>query len=292
VTFRLQSGAPIAAEIARAARKQLKQAGRDLADLPGHSAVHEIRKRFKRVRALARLARSSLGERCFGVSNQALRDAGKPLAELRDAEAMLGAFDKLKRGGHIAAAELGPLRDGLKNHYDAVCQKLSSPEHSENTSGLLQKARKAVRDWKIDARGWSAIQSGLTKSYTKARKAFAIATIDPSILNLHEWRKQVKYLWNEIEFIKTLRPRRLGRLAVSLRRLGELLGDDHDLAVLAQTVEAKQDDWNAVAVVRRLLPLAHQRRERMQRKAIRLGEQIFRLPPRRFVPDLKRRSRG
>ncbi|HTU26953.1 MAG TPA: CHAD domain-containing protein [Pirellulales bacterium] len=290
MAFGLKENESIAAGICRASRQQLKRANREMGELPGDSAVHDIRKRFKRVRALARLVRASLGERRYRSSNKAVRDAGKPLAELRDAEATMGALERLVRRGRVSETAAKTLRDELSAHYDVAREGSFEAESQDTIHGLLRKARKSVRKWKIGSAGWKAIEAGLTDTYEKAQQAFLAAAIDPSISNLHEWRKQVKYLWNEIEFIKRLRPRALGRLAGSLHRLGDLLGDDHDLAVLVQTFE-KSQAANKAAVVEELAPLIHEQRRRFEQKAFRLGEQLFEPQVRQFVKQLKRTSR-
>src|SRR5207237_1379951 len=45
--------------------------------------VHTARKRFKEARAALRLVRDELGEERFADGNRALRDAGRPLSEVR-----------------------------------------------------------------------------------------------------------------------------------------------------------------------------------------------------------------
>ena len=82
-------------------RKQLTKA---MADLDGmgdddlEAVVHSVRKRGKRVRAVLRLVRPGLGDD-YGPANIAVRDAGRRLAPIRDAHALLGTFDALTARG-------------------------------------------------------------------------------------------------------------------------------------------------------------------------------------------------
>src|SRR5258707_559913 len=76
--------------VRRIVRKQLDRILEAL-ESPGDrdEAVHEIRQRFKKVRAVLRLLRDELGEKTYRQHNACFRDAAQPLAELRDAMVLL-----------------------------------------------------------------------------------------------------------------------------------------------------------------------------------------------------------
>ena len=68
---------------------------------------------------------------------------------------------------------------------------------------------------------------------TRARR-LAAAADDPTVEDLHEWRKQAKYLWNQLQVLEPLWPAVMEELANQAHELGRLLGDDHALAVLRE----------------------------------------------------------
>ena len=80
----------------RIVRKQLDRILEAL-ESPGDrdEAVHEIRQRFKKVRAVLRLLRDELGEKTYRQQDACFRDAAQPLAELRDAMVLVKAFDRV-----------------------------------------------------------------------------------------------------------------------------------------------------------------------------------------------------
>ena len=84
----------------RLARKQMDRA-LDQLSVPtrsvGDEAVHDARRRFKRIRALLRLVRKSLGKRRYNRENACFRDAGRPLTEVRDAQVLVVTFEELTR---------------------------------------------------------------------------------------------------------------------------------------------------------------------------------------------------
>src|SRR5437588_6060344 len=61
-------------------------------------AVHESRKSIKRLRALFRLVRDEMGD-AFDTANARLHQTGRKLSAIRDAGALIDAFDELRRDG-------------------------------------------------------------------------------------------------------------------------------------------------------------------------------------------------
>ena len=60
------------------------------------TAVHDVRKRCKETRGLARLAHSALGDE-FRSFDRTVRDAADQLSAMRDAHALLATLDNLLR---------------------------------------------------------------------------------------------------------------------------------------------------------------------------------------------------
>ena len=98
MAFQLKPDESVAKGVRRLARAQIDKAldgltGRDGTD--PEEAVHDARKRFKRVRAVIRLARGGLGRKLADREDTRFRDAGRPLSEVRDAGVLVQAFDGL-----------------------------------------------------------------------------------------------------------------------------------------------------------------------------------------------------
>jgi hypothetical protein len=62
---------------------------------PSPQDVHDIRRDLKSLRALLQLARGNIVKTIRSQENLVLRDAGRTLSGTRDAEALLGALEKL-----------------------------------------------------------------------------------------------------------------------------------------------------------------------------------------------------
>ena len=132
---------------------------------------------------------------------------------------------------------------------------------------------------------------GIKKSYKDGHRAFAMARLDPSVVLLHEWRKQAKYLANELELAREMLHlgfRKTHRRALTL---ASVLGDDHDLASLRNELCDWQPARTASTTVRRLKKLKRRidrRRRKLQAKADRRGKKLYGQSVHRMGTLLKR----
>ena len=93
MAFRLKRRESVADGVRRIVRRQIDDALDNLQSR-ADEAVHDARKCFKRVRAVLRLVGDGLGNEAYDRENACFRDAGRPLTEVRDAEALVEAIDR------------------------------------------------------------------------------------------------------------------------------------------------------------------------------------------------------
>ena len=121
---------------------------------------------------------------------------------------------------------------------------------------------------------------------------------------MHLWRKRVKDLRYVAEMLERRqqsqkkrhgRSARLHRLADRADTLAEVLGEDHDLAVLAARVHAeaksgkharKKSKRIGRTTRKALLKQIARRRRKLRRRALREGEHLYRRSPKKFVRQL------
>ncbi len=121
MAYRLEPSASTQDEVRRVANERLGKAIVLLDGLSGsgpdeiEDAVHEVRKRCKETRGLARLVRPALGDQ-FGRLNHTVRDAANELSSIRDAHALLGTFDDLRE---TTGREDDPLLDQVRSRQAA-----------------------------------------------------------------------------------------------------------------------------------------------------------------------------
>jgi hypothetical protein len=150
----------------------------------------------------------------------------------------------------------------------------------------LKAVRGRIDEWHSRRGGWRAIESGLDRSYRRGRAGLEHAAADPTVENLHEWRKRTKDLWYHLRLLTSTAPGIVGGQAKDAHRLGDLLGDDHDLAVLRDRLQETAD-----AITADLDPvfgLIDHRREQLQEEALLLGRRLYAEKPSAFSRRLHR----
>ncbi|CAN5848231.1 CHAD domain-containing protein [soil metagenome] len=288
--FVLEAGEPLGAGLQRISIEQLDGALRGLAagtDLD--DAIHNTRKALKRLRAVLRLVRFQVGERVYRYENKTLRDAARALAPVRDGAVAVHTVTTL------AARFEGSLPvdvfDDLAERLDLRAVRLRARVVDETDAvprlvTTLERARARFAGWPVTegekkaygtviGDGFDAIGPGLALTYGRGRlemkRAFGSTTAD----NHHLWRKRVKYLRHQMEVLQPLWPEVVGATALSLDRLGELLGEEHDLATLLDLLAV--DGGMCPDPVERALfaALAQHRRSELQAAARVLGTRIY-----------------
>jgi CHAD domain-containing protein len=261
--------------VTRTYRKALEKAHRVLTE-PGASddPVHDGHTGVKKARMLLRLARRDLGGSRFRLENDALRDAGHALSAVRDAVVLVETIDALiERAGGEDRSGLAALRAILAERRDA-CTRRSGPLVVQATRPL-DAARARAQGLTLAHRGWKALGPGIERAYQRGRERFHRAEATGRDEDFHALRKAVKDLTYEARFLRPLGDQRLRLQEHRLERLGSLLGDDHDLAVL-RAVSFRPDEGADPAAVTRLQALVTARQDELRREALALAEGVFR----------------
>ncbi|MDX1698509.1 MAG: CHAD domain-containing protein, partial [Thiohalobacterales bacterium] len=110
---------------------------------------------------------------------------------------------------------------------------------------------------------------------------------DPSTENSHSLRRQAKYLWYQLSLLRKQLPASAQPLIADLGELGELLGDDNDLAVLVDTLGRNPQICSNRVRAELIASLAETRRVVLLSAALRLSQRIYRHKPGRFIRDLE-----
>ena len=292
--FELKKRERIPRGVRRIARRRIDAALETLNGKSSRSvndrAVHETRKRFKEIRGTLRLVRDELGEKKFQRENLTFRDAGRPLSALRDAAVLVDTLDALMVHfrGQVSAAHLADFKRVLIDRRRAIRQQVLQQDHVlESLADRIRAARKRIKRWPLKKPGWKAIKPGLKKVYRQARRAMCDALECCSDDAWHEWRKRTKDLRYQLEFLQSIRPDMLQPLARQAHRLTDLLGEDHDLAVLKTVAQEQSADGAPIDRVL-LLSLIDQRRRALQTQASHLGQLLLSERPSEFVRRLHR----
>lgn len=281
MAYKFDPNEPLRAEIVRCAAEQLDRAISELSERMNDDpvrAVHNARKAIKKERSLLRLARGAIASEGRRRENATLREAARELSGTRDAAVMTATLDDLAErfAGQVPAKAFDAIREQLRSQGghrpDSALQARAVQE--------LGALRVRVDDWKLVRGGWRAIESGLLRSYTRGRKAFGRAREERSVENLHAWRKRVKDLWYHERLLGPICGPAVRGQAKDAHRLADLLGDDHDLAVLRE--ELAPHAMPVPVDVNAVVELIDHRRGELQTEAVALGDRVYADSPKAF----------
>lgn len=292
--YRLHADEYVPDGIRRIARGQLEIAHDELAGASRRGfgeAVHETRKRLKRLRASVRLARGALGEKTYDRENTAFRMAGRRLAAGRDAQVLLDTLDSLSErfGEELPQRVTAALRARLeeeRKHAEA-----SARDDDAGVAAVLTALEEGVTRtpaWTFERDGFDALSPGLRRIYRRGRRRMRAARKDPTPANLHEWRKRVKDLWHATQIVRAAQPKRLKRVSRRAHKLADLLGDGHDLSMLRDYVETHRQCFEDESSQQGLLAVIDRRSDRLRDKALDRGRRLYKRSPKRFVRKIER----
>jgi CHAD domain-containing protein len=251
-----------------------------------NDAVREVRKCFKKVRAALRLVRAELGDDVYHEENWCFRDAARPLTQVRDAEMLVEIWDKLKEP-LAAAVETGvfaKIYDALLANQSEVTRRVLDKDRA--FAAVEEDAMRAlarIPGWRIEHTGWAALEGGLRHVYRTGHRALALASESSSVKNLHEWRKQAMYLWHQLQLLEGAWTVGEKQLVERVHHLSTLLGDDHDLAVLRETLAADPLAFGGHRVLKAAFAVIDHRREELEREAFALGREVYKDSPKLFT---------
>ena len=311
--FGLLTGERLGEGLRRMALAQLDIAIESLqggdASISPERRVHEARKALKRIRALLRMLRDELGERAYERESTLVRRIGKRLAQARDAEVLLGTLDDLiarqpkELGGRRGVQRL---RTRLQTERDGAAELVLAD--SATRAGVLDELRAMrvrVAGWQLaEPGGIEAVEPALGRLYASGKRHMRRAERAKRARGreLHEWRKRVKDLRYAAEMLqrddqRSQKQRRSDAAFTSdvARRadeLGELLGKEHDLVVLAERVRAEARATRASGAPgpgtrKALLKSIARRRKRLRKRALRDGRRLFARKRKSFVRRMR-----
>jgi CHAD domain-containing protein len=255
-------------------------------------SVHAARKEMKRARAALRLMRASLGDTAYRTINRQVRDAARPLTPIRDARVLIHSLELIRRPGDKKArkAYFNYLHDLLNGELRSSHRQLTAAA-LDGSAAVLRKVEQRIEALPAKEPDLPIVKQGMRRVFKAGRAAQARARRRPNTDSLHEWRKQTKYLSNQIELIRALFQVKLKKIGRRSYKLAELLGEDHDLALLGD----KLGELRAAARLppsagaRRILNKRIKRRRcKLQAKARRLGKRLYGRSAGRFASALAR----
>jgi CYTH domain-containing protein/CHAD domain-containing protein len=287
--YRLLADEDAAAGIRRVIASRLEKAAERLREpLDGDAlaeAIHGARKDLKKARAALRLVREEVGEETFKRENHALRDAARMLSASRDAEVKLATLAALVEGGagDVPPGPAALWHDALAADRDRTVE--GEGDQIDAAVEAIDAVAARAPDWPLRHTGWKLLSPGLDTAYTEGRDAFEALPARPTFEAVHDLRKRGKDLWYQLRLLRDAWPAVLEPTAEEIHEFTDLLGDHHDLAVLADDLEGREEIGGSHKNVLRELIAAEQ--HALLIDALSLGERVYAEKPGPFGRRLR-----
>ncbi len=284
-SVRFYAGETLSEGLARVVDTQFTIALSVVEVAPEHRAasIHETRKAIKRLRAMLRLVRDAISLDVYHTDNAMLKLIAAELGAVRDSWVMYQILGRLLPHDPATADSVAVLVGRLQERYQAESDAvLGNEAHMASIVEQLENVRSSAARWSVVAgeksvplpHSFATVAPGLQRVYKRGRRGMRIVTDSPTDTLLHVWRKRAKYLRHQVEALNVLDPEGLGAIEGDLEQLTDLLGDDHDLAVLLNRFN---DDPPLISDVDldEILDAVYAKRSELQTAAIKLGTEVF-----------------
>jgi CHAD domain-containing protein len=242
--------------------------------------VHQTRKHLKKARAVLRIVSDEIGRGLFKEHDRSLRDIGRLISDVRDAEVRLQTVRQLQditwRQSHQAFHETEELLLAELEHFLAAFAGWQ-----KDAAARLEKLQKEVEKWPVEDLDCKSLRCALQRAYKCARDAFTLAQAKPTPENFHEFRSQTKRLLYQLRILRPTNPPVIGALLDELNSLGDMLGRSHDLHFLGARLR-RNDSKPSEREARALIAVIDTSEMELQKRSVDLAGHFFDERPRDF----------
>ena len=241
-------------------------------------AIHRARQACKRARALAQLLRSGQPYAAL-VENHFFRGVQRGIAYARDPEALVEALDFLEIGvaeprlaesaamlreslALRALRGLDTVRPALRVQVAAACRELEAADRRLAHLPIVDLRRRDLK-------------RGAGRTWDRCADIFAGLSSAGPPAAFHDWRRQVKYAFHQVQLLSAWQPRRSGTLGPRLRDLAALLGHGQDLELLEVLLRQQPDALGIDTHVQRLRQLIAISLGRLRQQSLEAGAGLF-----------------
>ncbi len=284
MAYRVKINADLSKDLKRLLTGQI---GRAIAHLTGvaeegGSAVHETRKALKRCRSILRLARPGIGTKRFVAEDHAFRAIARILSSERDREVMAQTLTRLAAEDRPAAERqaLAAASDALKNGSVNGFPHEDVAANARLAIAMLQETERSIRQLEIRPARIATLAEGFAATYADARKAMKAAYRSGEDEAFHGFRKCVQHHWRQLQLLAPAWPELMQVRVAAARELSQMIGDDHDLSVLAAHLADDRTGLFSPAVQETVGAIARAEQTRLRADAKPLAGRLFAQKPR------------
>lgn len=257
-------------------------------NISSNQKVHELRRGFKRLRALLRFFREIPDSPAIQL-NEDIRNFGKLLAPLRESGVNTDLFEKeFCSNPHLQEKKIRSARELLVRKNKDLVERGFIENNLHNTIRTFFDGFETIltqNNSELPSR--IHLFNEITGSYLKSTAIYRQLPANPHPGEWHELRKKLKRLWYQLDFIRFLHPRYFKLKTDQLNKITDQLGDDHDLHVFAEDLLSEGYGFDAEELRILTNQAEHLREINLLKLQPRL-KQFFSAPPEEFDQKLER----
>lgn len=247
-------------------------------NISSNLAVHEIRKSYKRLRALLHLFAESNPAKSEELRRE-IKEAGKILSPIRESYVNIQYFDKITTGSNlIAERKIRQAKDLLSEKNRLLIE--DEYESKSRTTDIIQYIKyfqNQIETLKTTCPSNLQVKKQLSITFSRGNEIYLIVEQECSPEILHQLRKILKRLWYQLDFLKFMHPRYFRMKSDQLNKITEQLGNDHDLYVFLEDLKAGEFGFTSEELLILENQVQHQRELNMVKLLPRL-KQFFSEP--------------
>lgn len=288
MSFKFEPGDRSAAEgVRRIAAEQIDAAMSEITQPDDEAnAIHAVRKRSKRLRALIKLVRDDFPD--YAKENAAIRNAAQGLSHLRDAD-VLGETLEDVAGQEVAidAGDLDEFRRLLGARADRVKAEVDKGKALADFRSEFQAVRGRLGRWRFERGEFGLIRKGFAKTYRRARRDMRAVAKGGTAEESHDWRKMVKAHFYHLCLLREVAPNLLSGQRDLANEMGEVLGKQHDMSVFRAALE-EDASLRPMAACAPLLAALDKRERELGEEAMRMGSELLAERPSHLLERVER----
>ena len=297
MSFRIDPRLPLTGEVRRILAEEIGKAVShlEMAREKPEQGLHKCRKRLKSVRALLRLVRSGDEPFCQ-TENECYKQISALLAGPREATALIETIDRLadafpeqSAGGGLDPVRerlvmrqhelhAGPGLDAAVNAAIAACQE-----------GLERVDRLVLPDQPEQAA--DTLAEGARATLRRAKKALDKAESRGEADDFHDLRKAAKTHSMHLSLLGRLWPTPIKARRKAVDKLGEELGELHDVFVMRTLLDADGEPLGPADETKLLRKLLKRSEKGLTKTCLAGAADLFGDSPKRSAKKLARKAR-
>lgn len=282
MSFRIDPKKPFAEELQRVGVELIDDAIAALSQQPDgpHAAVHNARKKFKRLRALYRFAASE-EPKFRKAENIRFRDIARSLSQAREAAALVETILYLQPFSRSKAESkaLASAHDTLVERRDAMTSEDGDlPARITDALMECEKGKHALLHLSLPS-GKKTAAKLISKTWGKQRQkaldALSQCHEQGHDEDFHDLRKSGQIYWMHLALMRRLWPSAMRAKKIDAKRLVDLLGHEHDLSMLKTFADQEPEHFADDTTLACLLEAITHRQQALRQECLELADQVF-----------------